>query len=419
MSLRGYFFSSVIVLLTLVSTISTTVVAQDSTTADGLFTMARNEAFDNNNYNEAIRLSHKALTKNPAYTDITIFLGRLYTWNKQIDSGRYYFSKALAQRSDIEDAYVAYADLEYWEKNYDQSLEIVNKGLQNNSSSNELLLRKAKILYATKEYKTAAAITDTLIQKDGKNTDVRTLANLIKDHVSNNKVGIRYDYASFDKQFPDPWHFASLDYTRQTKSGAYTARVNYANRFKQHGIQYELEAYPIISKTFYTYLNIGYADKAGILPKWKGGASLYANLPKAFEAAVGIRFLYFTSNNLIYTLHLAKYYKNFLFGAQTYLAPVNANISQTYSFLARYYYGDIDDYIGINIGAGISPDNRQINILLDNLYKLRTYRGEVTVQHAVRKLNVFTVNFSLLNQEYLPNTIGNQIQAGLGYIRRF
>lgn len=417
MSLGGYFFKAVIILLTLAS--ATPATAQDSTTADGLFTIARKEAFDNNNYTEAIRLSHKALAQNQAYTDITIFLGRLHTWNKQIDSGRYYFGKALSQRSDIEDAYIAYADLEYWEKNYDQALEIVNKGLQNNSSSNELLLRKAKILYVTKEYKTAAAIVDTLIQKDRKNTDVRTLANLIKDHVSNNKVGIRYDYASFDKQFADPWHFVSLDYTRQTRSGAYTVRVNYANRFKQEGIQYELEAYPIISKTFYTYINIGYADKAGILPKWKGGASLYANLPKAFEAAVGIRFLYFTSNNLIYTLHLAKYYKNFLFGAQTYLAPVNANISQTYSILARYYYGDIDDYIGINIGAGISPDNRQINILLDNLYKLRTYRGEVTVQHAVRKLNVFTVSFSLMNQEYLPNTIGNQIQAGVGYIRRF
>jgi YaiO family outer membrane protein len=87
--------------------------------------------------------------------------------------------------------------------------------------------------------------------------------------------------------------------------------------------------------------------------------------------------------------------------------------------MARYYYGGIDDYIGLNIGAGISPDDRRVNIQLNSAYKLRTYTAELTLRHAIRKLNVVVLNLSILNQEYLPGTIGNQFQAGVGYIRRF
>jgi YaiO family outer membrane protein len=84
------------------------------------------------------------------------------------------------------------------------------------------------------------------------------------------------------------------------------------------GLQYELESYPRFSKTFYAYANIGYSDNVGVFPKWKAGASLYANLPKAFEAELGIRYLYFNSAAYIYTLYIGKYYKSFLFG--TYIS---------------------------------------------------------------------------------------------------
>lgn len=409
----------VFILGTLILSVNNNALAQDSTNADGLYSMARAAAFDSKNYEEALRLSHKALQLTPNYTDILVFRGRVFTWNKQSDSARHSFRQAIRQKPGLEDTYAAYADVEYWEKNYEAALDIIEEGLSVNNNSQDLLIRKARILYAAKEYKTAAVLVDTLISIDRKNTEVRTLANLIKDNISVNKIGIRFDYINFDKQFADPWQLAGLYYTRQTKYGPVTARLNYANRFKQEGIQYELESYPAISKTFYSYINIGYSDNVGVLPRWRGGASLYANLPKAFEAAAGVRYLYFTSGTYIYMLYAGKYYKNFLLGAQTFLTPVSANISETYSFVIRYYYKDIEDYIGLNIGGGISPDDRKINIQINDPYKLRTYSGELTIQHAIRRLNIIVVNISLVNQEYRPQTIGNQIQIGMGYTRRF
>ena len=393
--------------------------AQDANTPDGLFAAARKEAFDNKNYNAAIALAQKANQLNPAYTDITVFLGRLYAWKEMPDSARYYYNMALEQNPAMIDAYAAYGDLELWNNNYETSIDILNKGLSYDSAAVPLLLRKAKVLNAIREYKAAIDVLDILLMYDRKNTQARALASQIRDNVSRNRIGVKYDYVHFDKQFPDPWQFVSIDYTRQTKAGPVTARLNYGNRFKTSGVQYELEAYPRFSKTFYGYVNIGYSDDLTVFPRWRAGASLYTNLPKAFESEIGVRYLYFNSDAFIYTLYVGKYHNNFLFGARTYLAPASKNIAQSYSVLARYYYGGIDDYVGLTAGAGLSPDDRRVNVQLNSNYKLRTYTGELTVRHSIRKLNVVTLNISLLNQEYLPGMIGNQIQAGIGYIRRF
>lgn len=404
----------------LVST--TDVHAQQNITADSLYTKARNAAFDHKDYDVAINYAQQALLKQPQYTEIIVFIGRVYAWKEDVDSAIYYFEKALSQDITFEPAYASYADVSFWNDNNEEALNILNTGLTYHPQSENLLLKKAKVLTDDRQYKEALLIVDTILALNNKNTEARALSAQIRDNVSKNRIGVRYDYVYFDKQFPDPWHLMSIDYTRQTKAGPITARVNYANRFQTSGLQYELEAYPRFSKTFYGYLNIGYAEKQSpraVFPNWRAGASLYANLPKAFEAELGIRYLYFNSDVFIYTAYVGKYYKSFLFGARTYLTPNTTNIAQSYSALARYYYKGVDDYIGLMLSAGLSPDDRRVNVQLNSNYKLNTYAAELTARHAIRKLNIIMLNVSVLNQEYLKDTYGNQIQVGVGYIRRF
>ena len=243
MKLRNFIYS-----LSLLLILSSWAKAQNANTPDRLFEAARKEAFDNKNYSAAITLAKKALELNPAYTDITVFLGRLYAWRGMPDSARLYYNMALQQNPAMIDAYAAYGDLELWNTNYEAAIEILNKGLSYDSTAVPLLLRKAKVLNVTREYKAAIDVLDTLLTYDRKNTQARALASQIRDNVSKNRIGIKYDYVHFDKQFPDPWQFVSVDYTRQTKAGPITARLNYGNRFKTSGLQYELEAYPRFSK---------------------------------------------------------------------------------------------------------------------------------------------------------------------------
>lgn len=393
--------------------------SQDSTSSDGLFQMARSAAFDEKNYPKAIELSKKALVISPQYSDIRIFMGRVYTWSNQYDSAKAAFEYVLNYAPDNEDASSAYADLEYWNDNNESALRVADNGLKHHPNSESLLVKKAKVLYALRRYEESADVIDAVLKLNKNNTEARALSERIREVRAKNRIGISYDFTSFDKQFADPWHIVSVDYGRQTKLGSFTARVNYANRFKESGIQYELDAYPRINKTFYSYLSFGYSGDVGVFPKYRAGASLYINLPKSFEAEVGTRYLYFSDATWIYTLYLGKYYKSWLFGARTYLTPSNNNISQSYNVMARYYYGGADDYIHFNIGTGISPDDRPSAVLLNSNYKLQSNRASVAWKKSITKLNVIGVNAGWVNQEYLPKTKGNQFDIGISYQRRF
>jgi YaiO family outer membrane protein len=392
--------------------------AQDTTTADGLYEAARKAAFDEKDFSGAIRLCKKALVTAPAYTDIVIFTGRLYTWQKQPDSARRYLQSALKQAPTSEDAYSALTDLEFWNKNNDSALSVVNRGTAIYPASPELLIRKAKVLSELKQYKEALVVIDTLLAIDNGNAEARALGYTIRDYSSKNKIGIRYDHAYFDKQFPDPWDMVSIEYVRMTKAGPFIGRINYANRFKMSGLQYEVEAYPHISRTFYGFINLGFSDTTGIFPRWSGGASLFANLPAAFEAEAGIRYLYFTKGIVIYTANVGKYYKSFQFGLRTYLVPT-LNVSQAYIAQVRYYFGNADDYVNLSGGWGIAPDDSRVNVQLNSSYQLRSNTAELRVSHAFRKLHVFSINAFLLNQEFRPSVTGNQVQFGIGYTRHF
>lgn len=273
-----------------------------------------------------------------------------------------------------------------------------------------------------RKYAEANLIIQQVVKIDRNNSDARSLADRIKELSTKNKIGLSYDYVYFDKQFSDPWHLASFDYTRSTGIGSITGRINYANRFKEDGVQYELEAYPRISKTFYSYVSAGYSDKVGVFPQWRGGFSLYINLPKSYEADLGFRYLKFSGDpTWIYTGYLGKYYKSWLFGIRTYVTPSSftKTVSASYTASARYYYGGADDLFGINVGYGISPDDRFNSIQLDSKIRLISYKAGLSFKKKVSKNNVITADATWFNQEYLPQTKGNQYQISVGWLHRF
>ncbi|MCK9404650.1 MAG: YaiO family outer membrane beta-barrel protein [Chitinophagaceae bacterium] len=401
--------------------IVTSLSGQD-TTSDGLLREARKAAFDQNDYPTAKAYLYKALKISPDYADIKIFLGRIYSWSKEYDSARYYFNNVLKTKPDYEDASSALADLEYWNDDYPEALLVTEAAIKYHPGSENLWVRKAKILNTMRRYKEAQAAVEQALKLNRNNSEARSMANRIKESTSKNKIGITYDYVYFDKQFSDPWHLAGVDYTRTTGIGSVTGRINFANRFKENGVQYEIDAYPRISKTFYSYISAGYSDNVGVFPQWRGGFSLYANLPKSFEGELGLRYLKFSGDpTLIYTASLGKYYKSWLLSGRTYLTPSNftKTVSASYSLSARYYYGSADDLIGATIGYGISPDDRLNAIQLDNTLRLISYKAGIVFKRKIAKFSVLTMDASWYNQEYRPQTKGNQYQISIGWLQRF
>ncbi len=395
---------------------------EDSLSADGLLVMARTAAFDEKNYALAKSRLWRALAISPSYADIKIFLGRIYSWTKQYDSARYYLHAVLKDKPDYTDASFALADVEYWNDQYMAAMDVLNEAIKYHPESEGLWIKKARVLISEKKYAAAQTAIDEALRKNHNSAEARSLANRIRDLSSLNKIGLSYDLVSFDKQFPDPWHLVSLDYTRTTGIGSVTGRVNYANRFTQNGVQYELEAYPHISNTFYSYVDIGYSANVGVFPHWRGGLSLYANLPASFEGELGVRYLKFSGDpTWIYTAYLGKYYKSWLFGFRTYLTPgiYTSTVSSSYTVSARYYYGGADDLVGFSFGYGISPDDRENLVLLNGAAKLTSYKAGINFRKKVSARNVVSFDAGWLNQEYLPQTKGNQYQISVGWVFRF
>ena len=394
----------------------------DTTSSDGLLTAAKTAAFEESNYPKAKALLYKAISISPNYGDLRVFLGRIYTWTKNYDSARICFEEVLRQISGYEDACMAYADMTYWNDDYQKSLSITEEGLKYHPKSEDLLLKKARVQNVMRRFQDAEKTVQELIKLNKNNTEARALANRIRESSAKNRIGVSYDFVSFDKQFADPWHLVSVDYGRTTGIGSITGRVTYANRFKTDGYQYELEAYPRISNTFYSYVGLGYSDQVGVFPQWRGGFSLYANLPKSYEAELGVRYLKFSGDpTWVYTGYLGKYYKSWLFGARTYITPstFTSTVSSSYNLSARYYYASADDLLGFNVGYGISPDDRFNSIQINGTQKLISYKAGFVFRKKVARFSVFTIDGSWFNQEYLPKTFGNQYQFSVSWLRRF
>ncbi|MBU0695158.1 MAG: YaiO family outer membrane beta-barrel protein [Bacteroidetes bacterium] len=386
-----------------------------------MFIKARKLAFEDKNYTAAIALTKKALIKSPDYTDIEIFLGRLYTFSDKIDSARVMFKEAVRKNPTYEDTYLAYGNLENWNDQSVKALEIVDTGLSYHPKSESLLILKAKILKSLNRYPEANSVLTQTLKLYPKSTEARSLSQSVAYLSSNNTISLGYSQTNFDKQFDDPWRFGNISYGRQTKLGSIITRYNYANRFKTNGSQVEVDLYPKISQLFYAYVSGGYSNTVGVFPKYRSGFSLYSNLPASFEAEVGLRTLSFDKTTVIYTASVGKYYKNYWFNLRTYLTPSNNSVSQSFSLNVRYYTGGQDDYLSFGIGTGISPDNRSNNVQFDarNPYKLKSNNASFGYYKSIKRTTLISLSFSYENQEYLPQTRGNQFAIGLGLSKRF
>ncbi|WP_293300602.1 YaiO family outer membrane beta-barrel protein [Pedobacter sp. UBA4863] len=394
-------------------------VAQETTelSSDEIFTLARNIPKEKANYPQIIGLLKTALTKSPDYADIRMFLGRVYTWNDDLDSARYQFNQVLAKDAKNIEAYSAIFDLEYWNNNYWRALDHANAGLFYAPNSAELNIKKAKALNALKESRKALALLKNYnVQFPNQDSVVNYYQSLKKENLKNT-VGVSYEYVYFDKRFNDPWHYTTIDYSRSTGIGSITGKLLYSNRFKTDGLQGEIEAYPSITKNIYAYMALGFSG-SDIFPRFRAGASLYYTLPKSFDAETGFRYLdYNPTKTYIYVLALGKYTGNYYFNLKTYLSPDVDIFSHSFTLTARYYFSDRYNYMGAQLGTGISPDDMTRNIT--GLGNLHSYKFGLSYSKDL--VNNLTLALSGLwyYEEYRTNTWGNQFSAGISLAKRF
>jgi YaiO family outer membrane protein len=300
-------------------------------------------------------------------SDVALLLGRTYAWDGKYDSTRIVFNEVLAHNPNNMEALNAFADVEYWSDNYTKAIEYCDMALKKDSTNEDFLLKKARILHSSEKYEDAVIILEKLIRINSSNAEAMKKLQEFRLDVMKNRIRLNYTIDQFDQSFNRaPWQIMALSYGRKTKLGSVIARVNMAKRFGDTGFQYEIDAYPKISENNYGYLNYGFS-KSSVFPENRIGAEWYHNFPKAFEGSVGIRTLFFSSSDVtIYTATFGKYISNYWISLRSFVTPGSDGTSVSGYLQMRRYFSDPENYFGLRLGYGVSPDENQ-NLVDENL----------------------------------------------------
>jgi YaiO family outer membrane protein len=348
-------------------------------------------------YNEARRLALngdrtkarqmcKAILAQGFNSDVALLLARTYAWDGKYDSTRIVLNEVLAQKPDNLEAYDAFADVEYWSENYSKAIEYCDIALKMDQKNENILLKKARILHSSEKFEEAVVSLEELIRINNSNAEALKRLQEYRLDVMKNRIRLNYSIDHFDKSFNrDPWQVVALSYGRKTKLGTVIARVNMAKRFGDTGFQYEMDAYPKISENNYGYLNYGFSQSA-VFPEHRLGVEWYHNFPKSFEGSVGLRTLFFKSSNVsIYTATFGKYAGNYWISLRSFVTPGSGGNSVSGYLLVRRYFSDPENYIGLRLGYGVSPDDNQnlVNDDLSSRLKLRTRSVRLEFNHLI------------------------------------
>lgn len=313
-------------------------------------------------------------------SDVALLMGRTYAWDGLYDSARVVFNEVLVQKSGNMEAFDALSDVEYWSENYEKAIEYCDAAIEIDPGDDSFVLKKARILYSSEAHEQAVNVLEDYLSKNpGQPEFIRKLRDYRLD-LMKNKIKINYTVDFFEKEYNrDPWQIAALSYSRKTKLGSVIARANFANRFGNKGFQYEIDAYPKFTESSYVYLNYGFSNNS-LFPNNRYGLEWYQNLPKSFEASLGMRLLQFSESYVdIYTATLGKYAGNYWFSLRSYITPGTTGTSVSGSLQIRRYFSDPENYVGFKMGYGVSPDENRD--LLDSPERLNLKKGSARLDY--------------------------------------
>jgi YaiO family outer membrane protein len=389
--------------------------AQDSFDPDELLAQARTLILDGK-YVEGRKIAFRALDKYPTYADILILVGRSYSWEGKNDSASIYLERAIVASPTYSDGYAAYLDNLTWSENYEQANKVLGRAKTNFATGlpDELIYRESRLFYFQDQYEEAYALVEPLFEKGFQQEGMLGYMQNLQRLKRVNAVGATYDYDSF---FGDisPWQTWSVyGRTRTNLTGSLIARVTQSARFDSFGTLYELDAYPSIGKNGYAYLNIG-GSGASFFPKLRFGASYTHNLPKAWEAEAGYRYLGFTEVTHILTASVGKYVGNWWFNFRVNVIPDPTATGTSGQLTARYYFKSAEDFFSLQLGSGVSPDEET----RDQSQLLNSYRARIGYQQLISPRFMIYGFTGYSRDELSTDNFRNNINLSLGVEYRF
>jgi YaiO family outer membrane protein len=323
---------------------------------DTSFETARTLAF-NKQRKQAQDTLLSILSKYPDYHEIRSFLATTYSWDGEYKKARQEFAYVLEKDSKSKSTWIATIKNESWADMPFAALEMTTEALKNFPDDPEILFLKASAQESTNNPTEALNTVELILDKNPEDQKAKDYKSSLNKILSQNSIGINSAIDIYSSVF-DPMQYHTFKYGRQTKYGSIIGKVNFNRRFNENGLQYEVDLYPKITKGLYAYLNIGLSNSF-LFPDVRFGAELYKSLPKSFEVSLGFRTLKYSTTTTIYTGSVGWYTGNSYWSFRPYITPGGAGTSSSGTIAYRKYRSDANNYLGLSLGFGYSPETNQ------------------------------------------------------------
>ena len=373
--------------------------------AEKIFLEAR-KTVEDHHLDPAREMLLYALEQNPAYHDARVLLGRTYAWDKNYDLARKELQKVINNEPHHQDALLALLDVEIWDHQYSEALTLIEFLDESIKSSDDVQYKKALALHRTSHDDEAMAVLGKILNANPAHQAASDLLNLIRSEKLRYMAGLFYNVDFFSRTF-DPAQYASAQLTRVGAWGSAVLKLNYAQRFTFNGFQPELDLYPKIANGVYAYLNYGYSESE-LFPTHRVGAEIFSRLGKKAEISAGIRHLSFDADSkaTIITGTIGYYAGNYWISLRPFVTPDDkAGTTVSGTLQARRYFQDRDNYVGINLGGGFTPDERRLQtaagLTSDGIYVLASQRAGIIWSKTLPHHFIFVGNLDLTRQELI------------------
>ncbi len=375
--------------------------------ADSLYQLARITAFEQKNNQVAIELTQKAIKLQPEADHFHVFLGRLYAWEGDYLNAETEMVGVLQINPVHLDARLALLDVYLWSAQFMELEEACSEGLLYTPDDPNILFKNGQALAAMNDTAGALRFFNRLQKIDPQFPNLNSQIQALKAKAPPRKIKISLGYNRLAEtrtawQFlvtetsMDPWSSLAMEYEHPFGFGPLIFRLNAASRFSIQGTMFEIESYPKIRKGTYSYLALA-SSGSSIYPETKAGLEIFQELPKAYEASLGMRYLRVPEERIsVFTASIGKYAGNNWINARTFITPQTASLSKSWSLVLRHYLADPDEYWELNGGAGEVPDE---NLGAEEISYLGARRLELTLQKKLRQRTLIQVRLNFLNQE--------------------
>ncbi|OOV16386.1 hypothetical protein BXU10_22080 [Flavobacterium sp. LM4] len=373
---------------------------------DVSFKTARDLAFNNNRKQAQDTLLH-ILTKYPDYHDVREFLASTYAWDGDYKKARTEFQKILGKDTHRKTTWIAAIKNEMWADFPFLALKLCKKALKKFPNDTEILDLQKSAQESTMIPTATAGGVQTISSKIPNDSITKESDSALRKTVRNNTIGVTSEINIYSDVF-DPMFYNAVKYARQTRYGSIIGRVNIDRRLGEYGTQYEVDLYPKIAKGMYAYLNFGVSGSS-LFPDYRYGAEIFKSLPRSFEVSLGLRGLQYDTTTMIYTGSVTWYNGNNYWSFRPYFTPGDNGLSSSGTLTYRKYRSDADNYFGINVGAGISPELNQNYFFTndDRIVNLQSQKLNVSYYFSTNnKQNAWGAQLGIIHQE-IPFDQGN------------